>query len=294
MNRKVLIAALLLTLACGARAQGYPAKPVTLIVPFSPGGLADLVARVVAFNMEKTLHQPVIVTNRAGASGAIGTAAMAKAPPDGYTLLLTLTSHVVLPESDRLLGRTPAYELSQFKPVARISFEPVVLMGEANSKNDSLQKVVEHARAKPGTVSYSSTGYYANGHVSMEGFTQAAGIKLLHIPYQGGGPALAAVAGGQVNLTTAGPASASSFARSGRLRALAILGDKRVANMPEVPTLRELGYDSTYYVWSGLFAPAGTPADVVDALRASIRTMAADPQFKTAMDKMEATLGRAV
>jgi tripartite-type tricarboxylate transporter receptor subunit TctC len=163
-------------------------------------------------------------------------------------------------------------------------------MGQAAAAEDTVQKVIDAARAKPSTWSYASTGYYANGHVSMELFAQAAGVKMLHAPYQGGAPALAAVAGNQVNLTTAGPATASSFAKSGRLRALATMGDRRLPSMPDVPTLKELGLDASYYVWTGLFAPAATPQPVVDTLRAAMRAVAHDPAFIAAAQEMDALL----
>ncbi len=295
MNRRPCIlslaaAGLFATMPATAWAQAWPSRPITLVVPAAAGGLADLVARQTAFHLEKALRQSVVVANRAGASGAIGTAFAAKAPADGYTLLFSLTSHVILPESDRLLGRAPAYELAQFQPVARVTLEPVVLMGQASAPEDTVRKVIEAARARPSTWSYASTGYYANGHVSMEAFAHAAQVKMLHAPYQGGALALAAVAGNQVNLTTAGPASASTFVKGGRLRALAIMGDRRLPGLPDVPTLKELGLDASYHVWTGLFAPAATPQPVLEALRTAMRTVMQDAAFIAAAQKMEATL----
>ncbi|MDX3905125.1 MAG: tripartite tricarboxylate transporter substrate binding protein [Pigmentiphaga sp.] len=287
---KWLLAATASLAAMHAAAQEFPSKSITLIVPFAPGGLADLVGRVLAAQMEKTLRQPVVVTNRPGAGGAIGASAVARAPADGYTLLISLTSHVILPEADRMQGKVPAYELAQFQPVARITYEPTVLMGAMRPEGSTVEKIVARARAKPGTVSYSSTGYFANAHVGVDGFAQAAGIQLLHVPYQGGSQALMAVASGQVDLSTGGPATAATFAKSGKVRALAILGDERLSSMPDVPTLKELGYDSTYYVWSGLFAPAGTPPKVMAALRASVRAAVNDADFQHSLKKMEATL----
>ncbi len=231
-----------------------------------------------------------MVQTRIGAGGLVGTASVAKAPADGYTLLFTLTSHATLPEAERVRGRVPAYELNQFKAIGRVSFEPTLLVASNAAGEEGLHKLVERARKAPMTVSYASTGYYANAHVGMEGFAQAAGLKLIHAPYQGGSPALAAVAGGQVDMTTAGPATAASFAKSGRLRVLGVLGDRRIASLPDVPTLRELGYDTSYHVWTGVFAPAAVPAPVLDTLRKAMRAAGTDPQFKAALDKMDTAL----
>jgi len=287
---KCLLAAVAGLATAQAWAQEFPSRPITLVVPFAPGGLADQVGRVLATQMEKTLHQPIVVTNRPGAGGAIGTAAVARAPADGHTLLISLTSHLILPEAERMQGKKPTYELAHFQPVARITYEPTVLMGAMRPEDATVDKIVARARAKPGSVSYSSTGYFANAHVGVDGFAQAAGIQLLHVPYQGGSQALMAVAGGQVDLSTGGPATAATFAKSGKVKALAILGTDRLPSMPDVPTLKELGYDSTYYVWSGLFAPAGTPPAVMAALRASVRAAASDADFKRNLERMEATL----
>ncbi len=289
-RRDMLIAAATAAAGGVARAQSYPGKPIQLVVPAAAAGLADLVARVLAATLERILQQPVTVQNRIGAGGLIGTAFVAKAPADGYTLLISLTSHATLPEAEQVRGRAPAYELNQFKAIARVSYEPTLLVASNAAGEQGLKKLVERARKAPMTVSYASTGYYANSHVGIEGFAQAAGLKLIHAPYQGGAQALSAVAGGQVDLTTAGVATAASFAKSGRLRILGVLGNKRIATMPDVPTLRELGYDTDYYVWTGLFAPAATPAPVLDTLRRAMKTASTDPQFKAALEKMETTL----
>ena len=268
-------------------AQSYPERPITLVVPFPPGGVADLTARPTAQAMERVLKRPVVVMNRPGASGAIGTASVATAKADGYTLLMTLTSHVIVPEADKLFARVPAYEISQFAPIARISFEPTVLVAGPMLAGKSVAEIVAMARAQPESVSYSSTGYYANGHVSAEVFAQAAGVKLWHVPYPGGGQAVTAVLGSQVMLTTAGPSTASTFMRSDKMRVLGVIGDKRIAALPGVPTLREQGYDAEYYIWSGLFAPNGLPATVTTILRNALRTASEDPDFKAVMAKIE-------
>jgi tripartite-type tricarboxylate transporter receptor subunit TctC len=294
MQRRHVLLGLGATVAATSlvRAQpAWPTRPIQLVVPFAAGGLSDLVGRVLAINLEKKLGQPVVVVNRPGAGGAIGTASVARAAPDGYTLLMALTSHVVLPEADRIRGRKPAYELGEFKSIARVSYEPTLLMGRAGLGDESVRKLVERAKQRTKSISYASTGYYANGHISMEGFAHAAGVDLLHVPYQGGGQAVTAVAGGQVDLTTAGPATAASLARSGKLLALGVLGDRRLTSMPEVPTLKELGYDTTYYVWSGLLAPAETPRNVIDVLRGAVRSVTSDEPFVSAMARMEAATG---
>jgi tripartite-type tricarboxylate transporter receptor subunit TctC len=273
--------------AAAAFAQPYPSKPVTMIVPFPPGGVADIVGRPLAAQMEKALKQPVVVTNRTGAGGAVGMAAVAKSPPDGYTILMALSSISIFPVSDRIMGRTPAYEMKDFSPIALITADPTVLVVGADSPWKTLKEFVDSAKAYPGQINYSSSGVYGTLHVAMEIFANAAGIKLFHVPYQGGGPAVTALLGGQVHALASGPAAAIGQIKAGKMRALAGWGDKRLPLMPELPTFKELGYkDVEFYIWSGVFVPAATPAPVQARLREAVRAAVADPQFKGAMEKV--------
>jgi tripartite-type tricarboxylate transporter receptor subunit TctC len=286
MSRLVLL--LLSFLAIPVSAQdAYPSKPVTMIVPFPPGGVADIVGRPLASQMEKVLKQPVVVVNRTGAGGAVGMASVAKAAPDGYTILMALSSISIFPLSDRINGKTPSYEMKDFAPIALITADPTVLVVSADSPWKNLKEFVESAKAYPGKINYSSSGVYGTLHVAMEIFANAAGIKLFHVPYQGGGPALTALLGGQVHALASGPAPAVGQIRAGKMRALASWSTERLPLMPEVPTFKELGYDAEFYIWSGVFAPAAIPTPVLDRLRAAVREAANSPEFKGAMEKVQ-------
>jgi len=275
--------ALLVFFACfsmpGMAQEAYPSKPVTMIVPFPPGGVADIVGRPLAASMEKTL-------NRTGAGGAVGMAAAAKAAPDGYTILMGLSSISIFPVSDRISGKTPAYELRDFAPIALITADPTVLVVRADSPYKTLKDFVQHAKANPGKINYSSSGVYGTLHVAMEIFAHAAGIKLFHVPYQGGGPAVTALLGGQVDALASGPAAAIGQIKGGKMRALASWSTERLKLLPDIPTFKELGYDAEFYIWSGVFAPAGTPEPVLGRLREAVRTAANSGEFRNAMEKV--------
>ncbi|MBN9511900.1 MAG: tripartite tricarboxylate transporter substrate binding protein [Alphaproteobacteria bacterium] len=289
MQRRALIAGTaLLPLAFGAAAQDtFPSRPIQMIVPFPPGGVADITGRPTAHVMGKLLKQSVVVQNRPGAGGSVGAALAARSAPDGYTILMALSSISVLPVADRLQGRTPAYELDQLAPIALISADPTVLVVREDGPYKTLKDLVDAAKARPGTINYGSSGVYGTLHVAMEIFASAAGIKLFHIPYQGGGPAVAALLGGQIDALASGPSAAIGQIKAGKMRALAVWGDKRLASLPDVPSMKELGYNATFYIWSGLFAPAATPQPVMAVLRDAVRRTVADPEFKDAMAKVE-------
>jgi tripartite-type tricarboxylate transporter receptor subunit TctC len=284
---KFPLAFALVVAAATALAQGYPTKPVTMIVPFPPGGVADIVGRPLAAEMEKVWKQPVVVTNRTGAGGAVGMAAAAKAAPDGYTILMALSSVSIFPVSDRIQGRAPAYEMKDLAPIALITADPTVLIVGADSPWKTLQEFVASAKAYPGQINYSSSGVYGTLHVAMEMFANAAGVKLFHVPYQGGGPALTALLGGQVHALASGPAPAAAQMKAGKVRALASWSSERLPLLPEIPTFKELGYDAEFYIWSGVFAPAATPTPVLDRLRAVVREAANSPDFKATMEKVQ-------
>jgi tripartite-type tricarboxylate transporter receptor subunit TctC len=272
--------------APAALGQAYPSKPITMIVPFPPGGVADIVGRPLAAQMEKALKQPVVVTNRTGAGGAVGMAAVAKSAPDGYTILMALSSISIFPVSDRIQGRAPSYEMKDFAPIALITADPTVLVVGADSPWKTLKEFVASAKAYPGQINYSSSGVYGTLHVAMEIFANAAGIKLFHVPYQGGGPAVTALLGGQVHALASGPAAAIGQIRAGKMRALASWSTERLKLLPDIPTFKELGYDAEFYIWSGVFAPAATPTPVLDRLRAAVREAANSAEFKGAMEKV--------
>jgi tripartite-type tricarboxylate transporter receptor subunit TctC len=270
-----------------AAQDAYPSKPVTIVVPFPPGGVADLTARPTAIVLEKQLRQPFVIVNRSGAGGAIGMASVAQAKPDGYTLLMALSSISIIPESERLFDRKPPYEMSQLAPIALVSADPTILVVRSESPWKSVKELVDAAKAAPGKLSYGSSGTYGTLHVAMAMFEHAAGIEMLHVPYTGAGPAITGLLGGHVDALATGPGTVIQHIKGGKLRALAGWGAKRVPSLPDLPTFRELGYDVEFYIWSGLFAPAATPAPVMKTLRDAMRTVAQDAEFRATMEKME-------
>jgi tripartite-type tricarboxylate transporter receptor subunit TctC len=197
-----------------------------------------------------------------------------------------LSSISIFPVSDRINGKQPAYEMKDFAPIALISSDPTVLVVRAESRYKTLKDFVDAAKANPGKINYSSSGVYGTLHVAMEIFANAAGIKLFHVPYGGGGPAVNALLGGQVEALASGPAAAIGQIKGGKMRALAAWSDKRLALMPDLPTFKELGYDAEFYIWAGVFAPAATPQPILARLREAVRAAVNDPDFKTAMDKV--------
>ena len=288
MTRMILLCLLsALWAVAGAAEDPYPNKPIQLVVPFPPGGVADITGRPTAHVMGRILKQPIVIVNKSGAGGAIGMATVAKGRADGYTLLMALSSVSIIPVADRLQGRTPSYELKELAPIALISADPTVLVVRTDGRYRTLKDFVAAGQAQPGKINYSSSGVYGTLHVAMEIFANAAGIKLYHIPYQGGGPAVTALLGGQVEALASGPSAAMAQIKGGRMRALAVWGDKRLASMPDVPSMKELGYNAEFYIWSGLFAPVGVPAPVMQKLRDTVRQTVNDPEFKDAMAKID-------
>ncbi len=283
-----LLAVFVASLALPAWAQdAYPSKPITLVVPFPPGGVADIVARPVADAMGRYLNAPVVIENKAGAGGGIGMGYVAKAKPDGYTLLLALSSISILPEADKVTGRAPMYQFNQFVPIARFTADPTVLVVRAESPWKTLADFVADAKKRPGAITYGSSGNYGTMHVPMEMFSAIAGIKLLHVPYTGAGPAVVGLLGGNVDALSTGPSTVIQHVKAGKLRVLASWGDKRLASLPDVPTLTEAGYAVVFTQWTGLFAPAGTPEAAIAKLRDAARATVADPKFISTMATVE-------
>jgi tripartite-type tricarboxylate transporter receptor subunit TctC len=262
-----------------ARSQAWPDRQLTMIVPFPPGGQADLAARPIAAAMEKLLGKPVVVVNRGGAGGAVGNRAAAQSAPDGYTLLMTLSSLAVLPEADRLFGRTPSYEVSQLAPVGRVLADPTLLAVPYDAPWRTLDDLIADARARPGVIPYGSSGTYGTLHVAMEMFAHSAGIRLLHVPFQGAGPAVTAILAGTVQALASAPGVLLGHVRERRLRVLANWGAERIASFPDTPTFRELGHPSVeFYIWAGLFVPAGVPTPVMEVLRSALRNACEAPE----------------
>jgi tripartite-type tricarboxylate transporter receptor subunit TctC len=268
--------------------EPYPTRPIQIFVPFPPGGVADLVARPFAAALEKHLKQPAVVVNKTGAGGAVGMQAAAVAKPDGYTLMVALSSISVMPEVDALFGRPSTYKLKDFAPIALLTTDPTIFVIKKEAPWKTVADFVADAKKRPNEIKYASSGVYGTMHVAMEMFAQAAGIKLRHIPTAGGGPALTALLGGHVDTISGGPNVSIPHIKAGTLRVLAGWGEKRLASLPDVPTLMELGYkDVEFYIWSGFFAPAATPPAAIKVLREGARVAAASPEFKSAMEKMD-------
>ncbi len=276
----VFAAIMVITPIAGHAQDNWPSKPITMVVPFPPGGVADTVGRPVAVALGRELKQSVIVENKGGAGGAIGMAQVARAAGDGYTLLMTLSSISILPEAAKVLGQEPLYQLSQLKPIARFTADPTVLVVRADSPWKNLKEFVAAMRAKPGAYSYSSSGNYGTMHVPMEMLKQNADFRMLHVPYTGAGPAVLALLSGQVDAVSTGPASVLQHIKAGKVRALAHWGNAPLAALPGVPSLKEAGYPVEFAQWSGLFVPAATPDAIVARLRAAARAAADDPAVR--------------
>ncbi len=270
-------------------AQGsFPNKPVTLIVPFPAGGIADLSARALKPSLEKALGQTVFIQNRPGASGAIGAAAVANSAPDGYTWMYTLSSVASVPEQAVLNGQKPPFQLEQFVPVARVTVDVVALVVRADSPYKTYQDFTAVLRANPKAMTYSSSGNYGISHFPAEMLLAATQTEARHIPYAGGAPMLTALMGGQVDFNVPVRTLALPHVQSGRLRYLAMYGAKRWSQAPEVPSLAELGVPIEFVPWTGVFAPAGTPPDAVEVMRKALRAAAQDPQFTETVSKSSA------
>jgi tripartite-type tricarboxylate transporter receptor subunit TctC len=284
--RSVFVALALLAAGAATGQETYPTRAITMIVPFPPGGVADVTGRPTAAAMEKILKQPVVVQNRPGAGGAVGNAAVANAKPDGYTILMALSSISVIPAADALFDRKPAYSLDQFAPVALVTADPTLLTVHPSLPAKTLKELVALARGKPGQLSFSSSGIYGALHMPMEMFLHAAKLKMRHVPTTGGGPAITAVLGGHVDMTVGGPAAITPHVAAGKLRPLASWGPKRHEGYPDVPTFKELGYDIEYLIWAGLFVPKDTPENVIKVLRDTVRKAVEDGDFKAMMAKV--------
>ncbi len=280
-RRSLLLGSLLLGAATWASAQGaWPARPITMIVPFPPGGLADIVARPVAEALSRELGQSVVIENKAGAGGGIGMGLAAKAKPDGYTVLLALSSLTVIPEADVILNRPAMFALQDLRPIARFTADPTVLAVRADSPWKTVKDFVDDAKRRPGAINYGSSGNYGTMHVPMEILAQTAGIKLTHVPFTGAGPAVVALLGGQIEAVSSGPATVLQHVRAGKLRVLGHWGTSALASMPDAPALKDTGYNAEYAQWSGLFIPAGTPEPIAQRLRAAARAAAQDAKVR--------------
>lgn len=289
MLRTLLAGFLMLLPMAGdvAAQEAYPTRTVTIVAPYPPGGAADLTARPFAPALERVLRQPVVVVNKVGAGGAVGTQAVSVAPADGYTLLLTVFSISTIPEADRVAGRTPTFTRDQFVPVARLNADPTVFIVQPSAPWKSVKDLVADAKKRPNEILFSSAGNFTVGHMAIEVFQQAAGVSMRHLPTTGGGPALAALLGGHAALSAISTGAATPHVKAGKLRLLANTGAKRLPAFPDVPTLKELGYNAEVYLWTGIFVRKGVPDNVLKTLGSAVRQAVKDAEFVAASTKMQ-------
>jgi len=286
-RRKFVVSSAAVAAAFAAKASfaqdAYPSRPVTVVNPFPPGGAVDVVGRPFAAVMEPLLKQPVLIETKAGAAGAVGAQFVANAKPDGYTLLAHIVSISGFPEVDKLFGREPKFTRADFIPIARLTEGPMVLVVNDKQPYKNLKELVADAKKRPNGIIFSSSGLYGALHLPTALFMKATGVQMRHLPTNGGGPALTAILGNNSQVLVSSIAAASAHMKAGKLRPLASFGAKRAASAPDVPTLKELGYDVEFSLWVGLFAPKGTPEPVVNRLRAEAKKAVAADQFKTAI-----------
>lgn len=264
--------------------DAYPSHAITIVNAFPPGGANDLVTRPIASALEPILKQPVVVETKAGAGGQVGAQVAASAKPDGYTLLSHNNGISGYAEVDKLFGRQPKTTRADFIPLARLMADPVLLLVNDQTPYKTLKDFIDDAKKRPDAIVYSSGGLYGATHLPMAIFETATGTpKLRHLPTNGGGPAITALLGNNAQASAQALTPTIQHIKSGKLRPLASFGATRSKALPDVPTLKELGYDAEYYLWVGLFAPKGTPADVVKKLGGAIDQAANSEQFKSAI-----------
>lgn len=279
-RRDVIRAAAVLPLAMGGTAltagtgwaQSYPTRTINVVTPFPPGGVADYAARPLAAFLTEKFPHPAIVENRPGGGGGVGHAYVARAEPDGHTIMVTLSSLAVIPEANRLQGQAPGYDMADFAPIARIFANAPVLAVSSDAPWKTIQELLDDAKANPGKISYASSGQFGTVHLAMEMALQASGVEMLHVPFRGGGPAVAALLAGQIGVRPTVLSNVKGLLDAGKVRLLAQLGDERMPTLPDVPTFVDLGYkDVVYLLWTGVFAPARTPRQARETLRTAIR-----------------------
>jgi tripartite-type tricarboxylate transporter receptor subunit TctC len=260
-------------------AQNYPTKPIHLIVPFPPGGVADIIARPIAERLTRSLGEPVVVESRSGATGTLGASYVVHSAADGYTLLLGTTNEIAM--SPTLSKSLPYDPTKAFAPVTPVAVFPNVLVVDMNTPVKTLADLTALARAKPGTLTFASSGVGSTNHLTAEIFQRQANVMIQHVPYRGGGPALVDVYGGHVTAMFATLPSAIELIKSGKLRPLAVTGEHRSDVLPDVPTGKEAGMPGLVVTtWNGVLAPAGTPPEVVERLHQALATAVADPALK--------------
>src|SRR6478736_6355996 len=289
MDRRQFVAGSAAAALAGTSAfaqDAYPSRPITLINPFPPGGAADVVGRPFAAALEPIIKQPVVIDTKAGAAGAVGAQFASHAKPDGYTLLVHIVSISGFAEMDKLFDRQPKFTRADFIPIARFTEGPMVLVVNDQTPYKTLKDLVDDAKKRPNEIVFSSSGLYGALHLPLALFLKAAGLQMRHLPTNGGGPALTAILGNNSQVLATSIAAAMSQIKAGKLRALSCFSEKRAASLPDVPTMKELGYDVLFSLWVGLFAPKGTPDAIIDKLRTESKKAADTDQFKKAIDNI--------
>ena len=284
MFATLVLGALMLALPGVTRAQAYPAKAVRAIISFPPGSSTDIVGRVIAQKLSEYWGQPVLAENRGGAGGSIGTAAVARAAPDGYTLLMDSSAHAVTPA---IYAKLPYDTLKDFVDIAPLAGQPNVLVVLPGSPVKSIAELVADAKARPGQVNFASAGIGSGTHLNLEKFKLATGIDVTHIPYKGTQEVITDLLGGRVEYYFAPISAGLSSIRDGKLRALAVTSASRSSSLPDVPTLAEAGVPGfEFTLWFGVWGPAGIPADIVDKISKDVNRALADPGVRDRLGKL--------
>ena len=294
MDRRsfVLGASALVAAGPAVAQERFPSHAITIINAFPPGGANDIVTRPLAGAMEPILKQPVVIETKAGAAGQVGAQVAASAKPDGYTLLSHNTGISGYAEVDKLFGRPVKTSRADFIPLARLIADPCVLLVNDLQPYKTLKDFVDDAKKRPDAIVYSSGGLYGATHLPMAMLEKAVGgLKLRHLPTNGGGPAITAILGNNAQATAQSVSASLAHVKAGKLRPLASFGAARSKALPDVPTMKELGYDIEYYLWVGIFAPKGTPANATTILRSAIDKAVHSAPFITAIANLGQELG---
>ena len=284
--KKFMVVALFAA-ATVAVAQDYPSRAIVITVPNPPGGMNQIHAQPLSAVLEKLINQPAPIVNRPGGVAAAGTSYVANQKPDGYNILVTTPNSFLVIEKDKLFGIKSPYTLDQLAMLALLSADPLILTVHPSLPVKNVKELIALAKSKPNEIVYSSSGPYGIVHVPTEMFLQATGLKMRHLPTTGGGPAVVQALGGHAQVTAGGLAAVYPYITPGKLRAIASMGAKPAASLPNVPTLRSMNLDVEAYLWVGLFTTGGTPAPILTKMRELVGKVANDPVFKQALENVQ-------
>lgn len=284
-RRRLLVAtglALSAAAAPSAFAQAWPDRPVQLVIPYPPGGSADLVARPLSIRLQERLGQPVVLEYKPGAGGTLASQYTARAKPDGYTFIMVLAAHAI---NASLYPKLPYDTRKDFAPVSLVANLPLLVTGSSSLKARTVPELITEAKANPGKITFASAGNGNTSHLAAEYFSTTAGVKMTHVPYKGSAPMVNALLGGEVNLAFDSASTSLPHVKAGKLRPLAVTGDRRMPMLPDVPTMQELGVPNfVVNGWYAILAPAGTPAEITERLSREIATVVAQPEIKAQLE----------